>query len=377
MRDKKGNGGPYLSWGNVALRIIPPVGFHERFFSMPTKMIRRPEFCRDTRSFSMTAGLREGYDGNKLHSESEVVALVKSFAIDHDLEFGGEIIPTTVVYSYRSDGKMVVQEEPGAKISGLFPPNKFGEKSDEELVDMIELLASYLAGPLGQTSFHAEVCGVHYSWKRAGQLTAHEAAKQAASAEPLPHVTREELMDQLRQWNLSNSPIINPALNLIEVYHGPQTRIGGGSMLEQHVYPVASRVLNYLGERITGEDLTALAVAAALCHDLIEDTSVTYRVIRDGIGSLVADLVYILTDVNKRPENYFRGISRNELASIIKVMDRLNNLLCAHLIPDKGEIARYCDETEEFVIPLAKSHCAEFVTQLTDKVAELRTFAAT
>ena len=147
---------------------------------MATAMVRRPEFGKPTRSFSMTVGLREGYDGNKLHTVNEVVELVERFAIEYDLEFGGEIIPTTVVYSYRADGKMVVQEEPGAKISGLFPPNKFGGNTDDELVDIIELLASHLAGPLGQTSFHADVCGCHYSWKRAGQLTAHEAAQKAA-----------------------------------------------------------------------------------------------------------------------------------------------------------------------------------------------------
>jgi hypothetical protein len=344
-----------------------------------TPMVRRPEFCEATRSFSMTVGLREGYDGNKLHSVGEVVELVKSFAVEYDLEFGGEIIPTTVVYSYRSDGKMIVAEEPGAKISGLFPPNKFGDKSDAELVDMIELLASYLAGPLGQTSFHAEVCGVHYSWKRAGQLTAHEAAKQAASAqEPLPHVTREELMDQLRAAGIARSQPIKSALALVEKHHRSQTRIGGGPVLEQHIYPVASFVLRYWGK--PSEDTSVevgFAAAAALCHDLIEDTTVTDNDIRYGVCWAVADLVNILTDVHKTPEDYFGAIAANKSASIIKVMDRLNNLQCAHLIPDKGEIARFCDETEEFVIPLAKSHCAEFVTQLTDKVAELRAFAAT
>jgi hypothetical protein len=126
----------------------------------------------------MTVGLREGYEGNTTHQLSEVVDLMKRFAVDSNIEFGGEIIPTTVVYSYRSDGVMVVKEEPGAKISGLFPPNKFGDVSDETLVEMIGSLAAYLAGPLGQTSFHAEVCGSHYSWKRAGELTAHEIAKQ-------------------------------------------------------------------------------------------------------------------------------------------------------------------------------------------------------
>jgi hypothetical protein len=148
-------------------------------------MVSREDFGKLTRSFSMTVGLREGYDGNKHHTVAEVVELVKRFAVEYDLEFGGEIMPTTVVYSYRSKGAMVVEEEPGAKISGLFPPNKFGELSDQQLVSIIKTLASHLAGPLGQTSFHAEVCGAHYSWKRAGQLTAHEAAKETVTKQGL------------------------------------------------------------------------------------------------------------------------------------------------------------------------------------------------
>lgn len=146
---------------------------------MLTEMVSRPEFGKAIRSFSMTVGLREGYEGNVLHSVQEVVELVKSFAVEYGLEFGGEIVPTTIVYSYRLEGKMVVQEEPGAKISGLFPPNKFGEMTDDQLAQMIGQLAGHLAGPLGQTSFHAEVCGYHYSWKRAGHLTAHESAQKA------------------------------------------------------------------------------------------------------------------------------------------------------------------------------------------------------
>lgn len=74
---------------------------------MATAMVRRPEFGKPTRSYSMTVGLREGYDGNKLHDVGEVVELVESFAVEHDVELGAEIIPTTVVYSYRSDGKMI------------------------------------------------------------------------------------------------------------------------------------------------------------------------------------------------------------------------------------------------------------------------------
>jgi hypothetical protein len=145
-------------------------------------MTSRPEFGKPARSFAMTVSLQEGYEGGLVHQISEVFQLIESFAVEHNIEFGCEIISSTVMYSYRDEGKMVFHREPGVKLMGLFPPNKFGQLTDAELVLIVELLAGYLAGPLGQTSFHAEVCGAHYSWKVAGEMTAHELAQREVDA---------------------------------------------------------------------------------------------------------------------------------------------------------------------------------------------------
>lgn len=147
------------------------------------KMTSRPEFGKSARSFEMTVSLQEGYKGGPVHQIEEVFPLIESFAVQYDIEFGCEIIPSTVMYSYRDEGKMVVHREPAVKLMGLFPPNKFGEVTDDGLVNIIELLAGHLAGPLGQTSFHAEVCCMHYSWKVAGEMTAHELAQRKVAAQ--------------------------------------------------------------------------------------------------------------------------------------------------------------------------------------------------
>jgi|GEM_PF-5126134 len=312
----------------------------------------------------MTVGLREGYEGNQIHEVSEVIALVKRFAVDHNIEFGAEIRSTTVVYSYQSDGRMIVKEEPGANISGLFPPNKFGELSDEKLVEIIGSLAGYLAGPLGQTSFHAEVCGCHYSWKRAGQLTAHEAAKQSAASEmKCPHVTKEQLVEELGR--LSRHPVLTRALHLAEEGHRGQTRIGGGSVLEEHIYPVCLDVAKGACSRSL-----VVVVAAALCHDLLEDTTVSLEQIQ-AISAEVAKLVEVLTEKPDDPYGYFRGIADNPDALLIKVMDRLNNLSCAYKITDKAEIHRLCRETERYLLDAAGKLNPAYYEAMTEKLRKL------
>lgn len=140
------------------------------------EMEERKGFRRTTRSFSMTVSLQEGYADGRVHEIGEVPALIAEFIKETGVEFGCEILPSTMVYSYMSDDKMVVHVEPAVRLTGLFPPNKFERKSDSALAAIVAKLAAHLAGALGQTSFRAEVCGKHFAWKVAGEITPHEAA---------------------------------------------------------------------------------------------------------------------------------------------------------------------------------------------------------
>ena len=72
---------------------------------------------------------------------------------------------------------MIVRSEPAAKVSGLFPPDKFGDTSDEQLIELVAELAARLACAAKQTSVHAQVCGRHCAWKRAGATTSTEATR--------------------------------------------------------------------------------------------------------------------------------------------------------------------------------------------------------
>lgn len=149
---------------------------------IPATMTLRTNFGKPARRFTMTVSRQEGYKGGPVHELAEVTEILRQFATAEGVELGGEVLPSMVFYSYRDSGTMVFHDEPAACITGLFPPNKFGHASDDDLVQMLGKLAAYLAGGLGQVSVHAEICGVHYSWKREGELTSHEEAVARTSA---------------------------------------------------------------------------------------------------------------------------------------------------------------------------------------------------
>ena len=99
---------------------------------------------------------------------------------------------------------------------------------------------------------------------------------------------------------------------------------------------------------------TVEMVAAALCHDLVEDTGITLEFIERELGGSVATLVEMLTDISK-PENGNRA-ARKEIdrqhtarasvqAKTIKLADLISNSksICEH---DKDFARVYIKEKE-------------------------------
>ncbi len=188
-----------------------------------------------------------------------------------------------------------------------------------------------------------------------------------------PRMSLEELVEQL--GDLGSSSIVTQALQLAERGHRDQTRIGGGSVLEEHIYPMCFLVLGRSAD-ISGGRLES-RLAAALCHDLLEDTTVSLQEIRRIDGGLVSELVEILTDTDKTPADYFRDIQANPDALVIKVCDRLNNLQCAHKITDRKELLRFCEETVQYVFPMiTQSLALEDAVTMKRLLAQLRSIAS-
>jgi GTP pyrophosphokinase len=112
------------------------------------------------------------------------------------------------------------------------------------------------------------------------------------------------------------------------------------------------------------QQMDSTTIAAALLHDVVEDSDVSLDEIRRDFGSEVADLVDGLTKLSgltfrsaeeAAAENYRKlllSIAKDARVIIIKLADRLHNMrTLEHLTEDKQR--RIAQETQEIYAPLA------------------------
>lgn len=91
---------------------------------------------------------------------------------------------------------------------------------------------------------------------------------------------------------MDSKKLVNDALMLAIKAHGPQRRKYTGELYVTH--PIA------VSEIVETVDHTPEMVAAALLHDVVEDTKVTLKEIRDQFGYTVAEYVHYCTNVSDK-----------------------------------------------------------------------------
>lgn len=140
--------------------------------------------------------------------------------------------------------------------------------------------------------------------------------------------------------------------------HAKQTRKNTGDPYILHPVRVAAIVAKAIlyrdnsSLRFSGFE-EACAIAAIL-HDTIEDTSVTYEQISQEFGTFVADLVQELTQDKKLPWAERRKAMIKKCATmsthakLIKLADRLDNMREMGSM-ERQFIERYCAEAREMV----------------------------
>jgi GTP diphosphokinase / guanosine-3',5'-bis(diphosphate) 3'-diphosphatase len=107
------------------------------------------------------------------------------------------------------------------------------------------------------------------------------------------------------------------------------------------------------------------SIKAALMHDLIEDTEVTYEDIKERYGEEVATLCEWLVKVSKvryRGEDRqietlkktFMAMASDLRVIIIKLADRIHNIQTLHFHPKKDKQIRIAEETLKIFVPIAK-----------------------
>jgi (p)ppGpp synthase/HD superfamily hydrolase len=121
-----------------------------------------------------------------------------------------------------------------------------------------------------------------------------------------------------------------------------------------HPLSVARYLRAHRRSLIYGEE----TIAAAFLHDILEDfgDTVTREQLRDLFGERVATAVWALSKksngTSKTPDTYFMGIASNEIASVVKAVDRLHNLHTMEGVFSVEKQLDYIKEARDRFIPM-------------------------
>ena len=151
------------------------------------------------------------------------------------------------------------------------------------------------------------------------------------------------------QFNQSERYLIENAFNLARNAHVHQTRDSGVPYI---LHPLAVALIVIREMRQTD----AAVIAAALLHDVVEDTDLTIEQIRAAFGTDVAFLVGAVTKPNKDQVDNFQHILASVKGDVrvlvLKLSDRLHNMRTLDGLPPKKQW-KIASETQFFFAPLA------------------------
>lgn len=165
-------------------------------------------------------------------------------------------------------------------------------------------------------------------------------------------------MDFLERVRLSynSSALIENAYHFAEKAHGGAKRRSGEPYFI-HPVSVATILIDYKVDEET--------IAAALLHDVVEDTKVTFKTIREEFGAEVEKLVKGVSKIGRMNINnkqilemdslkrLFIAMSRDIRVIMIKLADRLHNIRTVEYL-DEDRRFKFCSETMNLFVPLAE-----------------------
>jgi GTP diphosphokinase / guanosine-3',5'-bis(diphosphate) 3'-diphosphatase len=178
---------------------------------------------------------------------------------------------------------------------------------------------------------------------------------RSAEAERHDHLL-QELLGQVSAYNPKlDTDLIGRAFDYACDHHAGQLRKSGEAFIH-HPWSVA--------QICAGMKLDSATIAAALMHDVVEDTSAELDQVREEFGDEVALLVEGVTKLSKinfasreqaQAENYRKMImamAQDVRVVLIKLADRLHNMRTIDALPKQKQTAK-ARETLEIYAPLA------------------------
>ncbi|MCR4713428.1 MAG: hypothetical protein K5751_03510 [Treponemataceae bacterium] len=130
-----------------------------------------------------------------------------------------------------------------------------------------------------------------------------------------------------------------------------KSRHAGGNMFRHQI--------DTMGILIDYGYLDGILLKAALIHDLIEDIPGYDKNNILSIDSDSPEVLKLVMEVTKKEgqtkKDFLLDIMKNgsEEAKILKCADRISNMISLGFVTDEKFIARYCDETEYYIFPIA------------------------
>ena len=148
-----------------------------------------------------------------------------------------------------------------------------------------------------------------------------------------------------------NSAFVAPYIQLATALIG-KTRYGGGNMF-RHQLDTMAILIDY-------GHIDSVLLKASVVHDLIEDVPDFNRNLLlnvDYESPAVYDLVMEVTRIpeESKPEFLTRILETgSHRAKVLKVADRISNMIALGFVVKKGFIQRYTEETVRYVYPIAE-----------------------
>lgn len=189
---------------------------------------------------------------------------------------------------------------------------------------------------------------------------------EVAAPEPQPQVRKKpprlirqyELVERVRAYDPdANEDLLNRAYVFSMQAHGTQTRASGDPYFS-HPLEVAAI--------LTDMKMDSTAIATALLHDTVEDTSVSLKDIEKNFGASIARMVDGVTklsriemqsDQDKQAENFRKlilAMSEDIRVLLVKLADRLHNMRTLHHLKNPEKRRRIARETLDIYAPLAE-----------------------
>ena len=185
---------------------------------------------------------------------------------------------------------------------------------------------------------------------------------------------RESLVSTVKAQGVDSS-LIEKAFQKAKEAHGDQKRDEGTAYI---AHPV--RVAGILAWEVGIPDSEVLA--AALLHDTLEDTEITYEDLRRDFGPRVAEIVKLVTKQEETsPEEeaeidraYLQGIreAKDPGVALVKLSDRLDNVRCMRFNPRAEKRAKYIRKTEALYLPLAREKHEYLARAIREGIEQLK-----